>query len=136
MKKSILKLAALCLLAAVVAFVPARSFGEEMKEGKPADSSESAKPKRDTFPFRGKVGAVDKSAMTFTVGERVFQITADTKIKKNGKDATLEDAVVGEDVGGSAKKTEDGKLIATSVRFGPKPDAPEKPKKPAKSEDE
>ena len=127
MKKSILKLAALGLLAAVIAVVPARSFGED----KPADSAETAKPKRDTFPFRGKVGAVDKGAMTFSIGERTFQITADTKIIKDGKPATLEDAVVGEDVGGVAKKTEDGKLIATSVRFGPKPDAPEKSKKPA-----
>ncbi|HMP82414.1 MAG TPA: DUF5666 domain-containing protein [Verrucomicrobiota bacterium] len=117
MKKNILRLTVLALLAALVVVVPARSFGED----KPADSTESAKPKRDTFPFRGKVGAVDKEAKTFTVGERTFQVTADTKIMKAGKAATLDDAVVGEEVGGAAKKTEDGKLIATSVRFGPKP---------------
>lgn len=127
MKKSILKLIALGLLAAVIAGAPARSIGQDS----PSDSAEAAKPKRDTFPFRGKVGSVDKAAKTFTIGERTFQITADTKIVKDGKSATLEDAVVGEDVGGVAKKTDDGKLIATSVRFGAKPDAPEKPKKPA-----
>jgi hypothetical protein len=110
--------------------MPTRSFGAEAKDDKAvAGSEEASKPKRDTVPFNGKIASVDKDAKTFTIGERTFQITAETKIMKAGKAATLGDAVVGEEVGGVAKKSEDGKLMVTSVRFGPKPDAAVQPEK-------
>jgi hypothetical protein len=69
------------------------------------------------------------------VGKRTFQITSETKIKKGGKPATLDDGVVGEDVGGYYHNGEDGKLNAVSVRFGPKPSAAtdEKKKDPEKA---
>lgn len=129
MKKNILKLVALFLLATATVVIPARSFGEDPKGDATADSAEPAKPKRDTVPFRGKVGAVDKVAKTFMIGERTFHLTADSKVMKDGKPATLDDAVVGEEVGGQARKSEDGKLTVTSVRFGPKPEVEAKPKK-------
>lgn len=92
---------------------------------------------RDKIPFHGKLAAVDKAAMTITLegkeSRRVFQITADTRLTKLGKPATLEDAVTGEDVGGLYRKTEDGRLEAVSVRFGPKPEG-EKPGRKEKSE--
>ena len=125
MKKKILKLATVSLLAVIFAAAPTRAFSQEQKEEKPAaGAADEAKAKRDTGPFRGKVASVDKDAMTFTVGQRTFLVNADTKIVKNGKPAKLEDAVVGDDVGGVYKleKTADGKLLVTSVRFGPKPD--------------
>jgi hypothetical protein len=94
-------------------------------------------PHRDKIPFHGKLAAVDKTAMTITLegkeAQRVFQITSDTKITKTGNPATLDDAVVGEEVGGNYKKTDDGKLETLSVRFGPKPEG-EKPAKKEKSE--
>lgn len=119
MKKTILKLATFGLLAAAIAIAPTRAFSEEKVPA--AGAEDSAKPKRDTAPFHGKVASVDKAAMTFMVGERTFQVTSETKITKGGKPATLADAAVGDEVGGLSKKTEDGKLIALSVRFGPKP---------------
>jgi hypothetical protein len=71
-------------------------------------------------PFHGKLVAVDKVGKTITVGKRTFLITSETKLKKAGKPATLEDATIGEDVSGYVKPKEDGKLTATSVNFGPK----------------
>src|SRR6185312_13863880 len=72
------------------------------------------------IPFRGNVKAIDNNAKTLTVGKETFQITSDTKIIKMGKPATLADGAEGDQVGGQYKKDTDGKLIATSVRFGPK----------------
>lgn len=123
MKKTILKLAFWGLLTAAIAIAPNRAFCEEKTNKEPATGSADApKPKRDTIPFRGKVGAVDKAAMTFTVGARTFQVTSETKLMKGGKPCTLEDAAVGDEVGGSYKKSTDGKLVALSVRFGAKPE--------------
>ena len=119
MKKNILKIAVLSLLAAAIAVAPTQTQAEEKKE-KPAVKKPEA-PKGDRGPFYGKVAAVDKQARTITVGKRTFQITSDTKIKKEGKPATLEDAVVGELVGGYFIKGDDDKLVVKTVNFGPKP---------------
>jgi hypothetical protein len=78
--------------------------------------------KKVGHPFRGKLAAVDKVAKTIKVGESIYQITSQTKISKAGKPATLEDGVVGEPVTGFVKTTDDGKMAATSVRFGGKTD--------------
>ena len=70
--------------------------------------------------FTGKLTAVDTNAMTFTIKDRTFEITSDTKIMKDGQPATLEDGTVGETASGTYKKTDDGKLSAVSLRFGEK----------------
>jgi hypothetical protein len=70
--------------------------------------------------FRGTVSAIDAKAMTLTVETRTFAITSDTKIIKDGKSATLADGVVGEQVSGTYKKTDNGKLTAISIHFGAK----------------
>lgn len=91
-----------------------------------ADASPSASPavkKVTRFPFHGKLQAIDTTAMTFTLSgtsARVFNVTTDTKIRKNGETAKLGDAVVGDDVGGYGMKSADGTLTALSVRFGPR----------------
>jgi len=88
------------------------------------------------IPFRGNVKAIDNNAKTLSVGKETFQITSETKIIKMGKPATLADGAVGDMVGGQYHKDADGKLVATSVRFGPKApveegdDAKTKTKKP------
>jgi hypothetical protein len=82
-------------------------------------------------PFNGKIKTVNKDAKTFSVGERTFHIATDTRIMKAGKPATLADAVVGEDAGGAFKRSDDGKLMVTTVRFGPRPEAENEPAKPA-----
>jgi len=83
---------------------------------------DAATKSKAAHPFHGKLAAVDKIAKTIKVGESVYQITSATKITKDGKPATLEDGVVGEPVSGYVKPTEDGKMAATTVRFGAKAD--------------
>ena len=84
------------------------------------------------LPFRGKIGAVDKQAKTIKVGERTFHVTSDTKINKAGKPATLDDATVDEEVGGSYREGADKKLNLVSLRIGARPDATPKKEAPAK----
>jgi hypothetical protein len=125
MKKTVLKLAVCSLLAAAVALAPTQGFAQEKKKD---DAAEKKTDKKGGTPFRGKVDEVNKTAKTVKVGERTFQITAETRIMKAGKPALLDDAVVGDEVGGSYKEV-DGKLIAQMIRFGPRPEGEKKKKK-------
>lgn len=68
--------------------------------------------------FRGTVDNLDTNAMTLTVGDLTFNISAKTKITSNGEPATLADGVVGEKVVGFYRTNEDGSLHATVVHFG------------------
>jgi len=111
------------VVAAFVALSTVSTLPLVAADDKPADKKEApARP----IPFRGKIAAVDKQAKTIKVGERTFQITSDTRIMKAGKPATLEDASVGEDVGGQYRESADKKLNVVSLRVGPRPDAPPK----------
>ena len=92
-------------------------------EAKPGDKKEAT---TRALPFRGKIAAVDKQAMTIKVGERTFQIIPDTRIVKAGKPATLAEANIGEDVGGSFREGADKKLNLVSLRIGAKPESPAK----------
>jgi hypothetical protein len=123
MKKNLLKLAGFSLLTAALVAAPTPTFAAE-KKGKPETpaAEKKAAPKGERGPFHGKLAAVDKQAKTITVGQRTFQITSETKIKKNGKPATLDDAVVGEPAGGYFIKGDDGKLVARSLNLGAKPE--------------
>lgn len=93
-------------------------------------SKESAPSVRATrgsrYPIRGKLRSVNLSAKTFTLSgaskDRVFVTDDMTVITKNGKPATLADAVPGDEVGGLAENLPDGKVLAIKVRFGPKTD--------------
>ena len=111
------KLLATMLVAVFAATV---TFPMYAADEKPADKKETA---ARAIPFRGKIASVDKQAKTVKVGERTFQITADSKIMKAGKPATLDDATVGEDVGGQYREGADKKLNVVSLRIGPRPDA-------------
>jgi hypothetical protein len=107
------RMVSLLTLATVVAFSTlAVSAADETK----------ARP----IPFRGKIATVDKQAKTVKVGERTFHITSDSKLTKAGKPATLDDAAVGEEVGGAYKEGTDKKMEIVSLRIGPRPDAPPK----------
>ena len=74
-------------------------------------------------PFRGKIASVDAKAKTFSIAgketTRVIKITDQTKITKQGADATMKDVVADEEVRGSYWKKEDGSLEARSVKLGP-----------------
>lgn len=100
---------------------------------KPKPKSEAGKP--SSVPFSGKIAAVDHTAQTITLSgksQRVVKVTTKTKITRDGQPASFADAKVGEPVGGSAKKTEQGQLEAISLRLGAKP-ATDKAKKPPKT---
>jgi len=68
--------------------------------------------------FHGPVTAVDTNAMTFTVNDQTFTVTGDSRMRRNGKVATLADVVLGDPAHGSYTKGPDGKLDVTKVRFG------------------
>ena len=112
------------MLAAAIAGAPAQLFAQSTNkpaaDKKSAVHKDSAAKQKSAHPFRGKLAELDKVAKTITVGQSVYQITSATKITKDGKPATLEDGVVGEQVTGYAKPAEDGKMAAASVKFGGK----------------
>lgn len=116
---NILRIAVLGLLAGAIAAAPTQA--QEKKEQSAAEKKATPQAERG-IPFHGKVTALDKAAKTVTVGERVFLVTSETRIRKLGKPATLDDGMVGEEVGGTYVKGDNGKLTARSLRFGPKPE--------------
>ena len=137
MKNRMLKLTVLGLFTAVLA-ATANVRAQDAATNAPAANDQPAPVKHrkhDHSVFNGKLTAVDKSAMTLTVGERTFAVTSDTKITKDGKPATLADGVVGETVGGAYKKSADGKLTATTVHFGAKAEKKKKHTAPAGTAD-
>jgi hypothetical protein len=80
-------------------------------------------------PFRGKVVAVDVKGRTIQISKRTFLVASDARITRNGAPARLEDAKLGEEAGGYVKPDDKGRLIATSLRLGPKPEASTKAKR-------
>jgi len=126
MNKSVLKISAVTLLAAAMAALPLQMQAQTTNKAAPAakatpGQSESSTKKKAGHPFRGKLAAVDQTAKTIKIGESIYQITSQTRIMKAGKPATLDDAVVGEETAGYARPNEEGKMVATMVRFGPRP---------------
>jgi hypothetical protein len=95
------------------------------------EGSAKAETKPKFMPFRGKITVFDKTAMTLSLAgkekARVFVITPETKMFKDAKPATLNDVAVGEEVGGRARITPDGKQEIITLRIGPKPEGQEKP---------
>jgi hypothetical protein len=125
MLESILRIGAVSVLAAVIAGMPVQLLAQTTnkpaaaKKESPVKVNSAAK-KKSAHPFHGNLAAVDKAAKTIKLGESVYQITSETKITKDGRPATLGDGVIGEPVSGYAKPTNDGKMAATTVRFGAK----------------
>ena len=83
-------------------------------------AEKSAKADRP-LPFNGTLKAINKEAMTVEVGNRTFKLTSETKYLQGG----LDTAKIGEKVGGSYFKKDDGTLVVNSIRFGPKKDTEE-----------
>jgi hypothetical protein len=115
------------VLAAAIAGLPVQLLAQSTN--KPAATKKSATVQKDStakkksaHPFHGNLAAVDKAAKTIKLGQSVYQITSETKITKDGKPATLDDGVIGQPVSGYVKPTDDGKMAATTVRFGAKPE--------------
>ena len=137
MIRSILRIGVVGLLAAAIVGMPGQLVAQSTnkpaaeKKALPGKNEANAK-KKAAHAFHGKLAEVNKVAMTIKVGESSYQITSETKITKSGKPATLADGVVNEPVRGYAKPTDDGKMIATTVRFGAKAEDKRSEKKPAK----
>ncbi len=125
MINSIVKACGLILLGCAMMATPTALLAQTTKENATKSGAEKKPPtdkKPSAGPFHAKLTAVDRAARTITVGKRTFQITSETKFNKMGKPATLDDAVVGEEVSGYVKPNDDGKLVATKVNLGPKAD--------------
>jgi len=124
------KLLAIGLIAAFAAGTTLTVQAQNKKADKKADAAAEGKNNR-AIPFSGKINEIDAAAKTINIGKekkRTIQITDATKIKKDGKTATLADAKVGDEVGG-AYRDNGGKLEAMSLRIGPKPEGDTKEKK-------
>ncbi|HNQ91094.1 MAG TPA: hypothetical protein PKM73_20970 [Verrucomicrobiota bacterium] len=104
---------------------PERRENVQSQSARQAGTS-SGEVKATRYPVRGKLKAVDLKARTFTLAgaekDRTFQTRPQTAFTRQGKAAKLEDAVVGEDVGGLVEKQPDGTAIALTVRLGAKPE--------------
>ena len=83
MIKSIGKLSLAGILAALILGVPVRVSAQAQEPAPASPAPAPAKPK--AIPFKGKLAAVDKAAMTITVSKRTFSITSETKLFKDGK---------------------------------------------------
>jgi hypothetical protein len=133
MKQTFIKVLCIGLLATFAGGITT-SFADEKPAA--AEASKATKPKQ--APYYGKLFSVDKAAQTITLDgktkKRTFQVTAKTKIMKDGKAATLNEAKAGDEVGGSAREVSEGKWEATSLRLGPKPAAEAQPKKEKKAQ--
>ena len=114
MKKNI---ALFALAAAALMAAPAITCAQEAA-GTNAPAA-AAPTHKHGLPFKGKITAVDATAMTITIGEHTYNITSKTKISKDGNPATLADFAVGDSVAGAYKKNGD-KLDALSLHSGAK----------------
>ncbi len=118
MKKTLLKISLFSLLAVGIAANPL-SVSAQSTNKPPAEKKEEKKAR--PIPFHGTLTAIDKGAKTITVGERVFQVTSETKVFKGDKTpATLDQGEVGSSITGTYKKGEAGKLLAYTIHFGTK----------------
>jgi hypothetical protein len=116
-------------LAALIA-APSLTSAADAKAEKKGPAAEAPAKKKGVLPLHGKVAAVDVNAGTITIGQMAINITSETKIHKDGKPATIADISVGDKVVGAYKKDDSGKMTATMIRVGDKPEeGPVKKKK-------
>ena len=119
MKKSII----FALMTAAMVFTSPSTQAAEGAKDKSAQPPKSVG-KQKQMPFRGKVSAVDKTTKTIALEgkekSRTFQITSASKITKDGKPAVMDDLIVGQTVGGSARETVSGKWEIVTLNIGTK----------------
>jgi hypothetical protein len=71
--------------------------------------------------FAGKIKELNLEARWLKVADQTYLVGEKTHIENKGKAVKLADLHVGMEVHGLAKKEQDGKLVATMVKVGPKP---------------
>jgi hypothetical protein len=122
------------LMTTALVLAPAVGLAQDKSKTPPAANAETKPaPGARAIPFRGTVTALDKTAMTVTVGERVFHISSETRLMKNTQPGTFADINIGDNITGNYVKEDDGKLTAKMARFGPRPDKEAGPGKKDKS---
>jgi hypothetical protein len=118
------KLLLLTILAAGISVGGNAVLGADNPTDNPTQTPQGTTKVR-RMPFRGKIARVDKKAKTVALKgrdhDRLFYLKADSKIKRKGKSATIDDVVVGESVGGLAKEN-DGKWEIVTLNLGGKSD--------------
>jgi hypothetical protein len=120
-----------------VAGVPTMALPQASMNKPPAAKKGTPKgaKKQGVLPFHGKVADVDKIAKTITVGTMKIEITSETRLNKAGKPAILDDVAKGDDVSGSYRKTDHGRLVGFTINAGPKPGTEDSKKKDTKKND-
>jgi len=107
MKPTIKSLAFSALLGVLLA-ASLNTYAQTTPSKSSTDATETAKPKRDWYPFYGTVAAVDTKSKTVSLkkkeGERVLQTDAKTTFEQNGKPATLADVKAGNYLHGKLHK--------------------------------
>jgi hypothetical protein len=105
--------------------------GEGSQDGATA-LPQSMTTKQRQLPFHGKVRAVDSKARTLTLQgkekDRVFQLTEQTKIQRDGKPETLEEVRPGESVGGLARESSAGVWELVTLNIGERASKSKQPK--------
>lgn len=90
-------------------------------EPKPSTNASATPKLPQGMPIYGKVGAIDKQAGTITLqGKekvRIFYITAQTRIHRDGKPARLEDVVIGQWIGGYARPDAQGRSTLSTLNL-------------------
>jgi hypothetical protein len=114
-------LSALTGMTALASEAPTNAVSPPAKKAEPKKAEAKKGGKSRKLPSQGEVKAVNGVAKTFTIGERVFQVTSETRFEKEGKPATFADLKTGEHVTLSYTKSAGDKLQATSVFLGQKP---------------
>ncbi len=116
-------LAAILTTAVLTAgVVSVRAEDKKPDQPKPANKKETS----GFFPFVGVVKAVDVAKKTITLPgakgkpDRVFHVIDTTKLQNDGKAIKLEDIQPGQQVGGRAKQSPEGKNEASTVNIQPK----------------
>lgn len=121
MIRNIRKMTLAGLLVALALGMPLAASAQGNMKAKTNSAAKPTTTSTKPLPFTGKLEAVDKVAKTITLSgktKQTFSVTSETKIMKDGKPGTFDDAVVSEEIHGSYKKTDDGKMVAVSVTFG------------------
>jgi len=125
MLKPVIRIGAAALLAAVMTgTLPqlcAQGTNKSVAEKKSPMRTKEGEPTRQRkLPYAGNLTAIGKTAKTFTVGKRVFDVCSDTRFFRAEKPAVIGDGVPGEYLTLSYVKSEDGNFIAQNVYFGGK----------------
>lgn len=82
--------------------------------------------------FEGKIAEVNVDAKWLKVDKQTYHVDDKTKLINRDMEIKLEDLKVGTEVHGLAKKEENGNMLATIVKVGPKPNAGPHPEHPGR----